>query len=625
MSKQTINTIRTHLRWYAFSFGLLFLVIAMPLALAQRNVNKKNLAAKKSLLPLLSSPGSARPVSFPNAPKLGGPLAVECAGSYRVLVVSVDCDNADNNLRAILRAEPGISAADFFDAYGGTPTLAELQQYDIALVFCNCIPQDQTTLGNNLDAYISGGGIVVALNTNWVEPYTIGGTWLTNDSPFNDGAMPTGMGATLQTCTFAPLCDGVTMLQTGHHLNATLASGATQAGTWNDATIMMAYKGRSVGITGYFGDAVDGYSGQIARIVANAGRWLSPPSCAPVVLSAVSQKTHGGAGNFDVNLFTTTQCDTGLIQNDGFETGSFSPDWIIDGTNNSPLVTNTNSHSGTYSALAGGDGTAAGACGNGTEPGGDSSFYQQFTVPAGGGTLSFWHWDCSTDSILFDWQDAYITDSNGNILQTIIHQCDNAHAWVKETVNMTPYAGQTVRIKFLVHQDGAGDLTGMYVDDVVLTHNCSPEIEDRTNSATNDYTMVANFDQTVTVNGSPQAQVISGTGCVGTGGVCNGGMVTVSGPTVTIPLTNVGNAQTIQVRLNSVNNQINVTTAMSILIGDSSDNGVVNAADVAQTKAHVGAVVGGSNFREDVNANGVINAADVAIVKAHVGTSLPPQ
>src|SRR5207249_609552 len=34
---------------------------------------------------------------------------------------------------------------------------------------------------------------------------------------------------------------------------------------------------RAVGISGYFGDGSDNYSGQIARIVANAGRWLSPP------------------------------------------------------------------------------------------------------------------------------------------------------------------------------------------------------------------------------------------------------------------------------------------------------------------------------------------------------------
>ena len=79
--------------------------------------------------------------------------------------------------------------------------------------FSNCGYADATTLGNNLDAYIAGGGIVVASNFDWFGPGTsIAGAWITNDSPFNDLAplnFPTG---TLQTCTFGPLCDGVTTL-----------------------------------------------------------------------------------------------------------------------------------------------------------------------------------------------------------------------------------------------------------------------------------------------------------------------------------------------------------------------------------------------------------------------------
>ena len=47
---------------------------------------------------------------------------------------------------------------------------------------------------------------------------------------------------------------------------------------------------------------------------------------------------------------------------------------------------------------------------------------------------------------------------------------------------MGPYAGQTVRIKFLVHQDGfnpPGDITGMYVDDVELSAPCEPSATKR--------------------------------------------------------------------------------------------------------------------------------------------------
>jgi hypothetical protein len=157
-------------------------------------------------------------------------------------------------------------------------------------------------------------------------------------------------------------------------------------------------------------------------------------------------------------------CDSGIIQNEGFETGDFTG-WVIDGHVNDPVISTAQVHSGVFSALAGNV--------SGPEPGGDSSFYQQFTVPAGGGTLSFWHWDFTTDSITFDWQDVYITDAGGTILQTIFHQCENGNTWINQLVDMAPYAGQTVRIKFLVHQDAFGDDTGMYVDDVVLFVPCA--------------------------------------------------------------------------------------------------------------------------------------------------------
>ena len=45
-------------------------------------------------------------------------------------------------------------------------------------------------------------------------------------------------------------------------------------------------------------------------------------------------------------------CDSLLIQNQGFETGSFPP-WAIDGFSNPPVVTTDNPHSGSFSALAG--------------------------------------------------------------------------------------------------------------------------------------------------------------------------------------------------------------------------------------------------------------------------------
>ena len=117
---------------------------------------------------------------------------------------------------------------------------------------------------------------------------------------------------------------------------------------------------------------------------------------------------------------------------------------------------------------------------------------------------------------------------------------------------------------------------------------------------TNDYTIIVNFNDSVTVGGNPQAELIAGSGTVGSGGTPNGGMVTVSGNTVTIPLTNVTNQQVIQVRLNGVNGA-SFIIPMGVLVGDTNGDGSVNASDIGQTKAQSGNAVTGSNFREDVN------------------------
>ena len=53
-----------------------------------------------------------------------------------------------------------------------------------------------------------------------------------------------------------------------------------------------------------------------------------------------------------------------------------------------------------------------------------------------------------------------------------LHQCGNCQSWVNQTVDLTSYVGQTIRVRFLVHQDGSGALTGIFVDDVQLTLPC---------------------------------------------------------------------------------------------------------------------------------------------------------
>jgi hypothetical protein len=216
---------------------------------------------------------------------------------------------------------------------------------------------------------------------------------------------------------------------------------------------------------------------------------------------------------------------------------------------------------------------------------------------------------------------------------TIVSNNTGGSVAYSATFNFNPGSGQHEQDIYFVHVQPPGTIPqgavsrkthgGAGTFDVDLPLTGTPGIECRSGGATNDYSVVVTFGNTVTVNGNPQAQVTLGNGCVGTGGVCTGN-VSISGNAVTIPLTNVANAQRLNVTLNGVNGAVNVTIPMSVLIGDTNANGAVNAGDVAQTKGRAGQTVNATNFRSDVNANGSLNAADAAIVKQYSGTSLPP-
>ena len=101
-------------------------------------------------------------------------------------------------------------------------------------------------------------------------------------------------------------------------------------------------------------------------------------------------------------------------------------------------------------------------------------------------------------------------------------------------------------------------LHGAIPFDINLPLTGNVGVECRSSGGSNDYQLVITFASPVAVNGSPQATVISGSATIGTGGLANGGIVSVSGPVVTVPLTNVTNAQRIEIKLTSVTDGINI-------------------------------------------------------------------
>lgn len=175
----------------------------------------------------------------------------------------------------------------------------------------------------------------------------------------------------------------------------------------------------------------------------------------------------------------------------------------------------------------------------------------------------------------------------------------------------------TLVVSRKVHGGGAGPF------DIPI----NPGIECRTGGSTGDHQVLITFPSTVTVTGTPQAEVTSGTGGVGMNGVPNGGAVSINGAVVTVPLTSVGNAQTLTITLNSVSDGVgagDVPVSMSVLLGDTSADGTVNSGDVTDTRRKSGQITAQSNFHIDMSIDGVINSADVTTVRRASGTSLSP-
>jgi hypothetical protein len=157
-------------------------------------------------------------------------------------------------------------------------------------------------------------------------------------------------------------------------------------------------------------------------------------------------------------------------------------------------------------------------------------------------------------------------------------------------------------------------LAGTFDVDLPLTGTLGVECR----STGGNHTFVFMFTNNVV---SGNAAVTSGTGTISGTPVFAGDMMTVN-------LSGVADAQQIAVTISDVMDTFGQTLPdrsvnAVILAGDTNGNRVVNAADVAETKAQQGAVIDLTNFRNDVNANGTINAADTALVKGNAGNSVP--
>jgi hypothetical protein len=466
MKKQINPNVKAHLIRSSFYVLLLLAVCVIPFAMAQRNTTKQRSGAKspaavanKAKLAAARAKTGA-PASLVGARQIAQrkpasaqsqlpydlrPMPVTAASNRVSKTPQKTSGPAGAHLLRVLPQPkaPQVVLYDQYDNADVTATLSatftDFPTFSADLADDFVVPGGETWNVDSIDAdgvYFSGAGPA----TDWnVFVYTdnagVPGTQIY--SLTNQPVIVNGTTFTVNLTPAAVLSAGTYWIE----IQANMTFGTQGEWGWTDRTVQA--------------NAGAEFRNPGGDLGCGTPDWILKTLCVPTTSPDQVYRINGTTGG---------PC-TDPILNGGFETGDFT-DWVTGGPP-TPVVSTNQAHSGTFSGFAG-DSTN-GFCGfPGVEQAGDSTFYQEFTVPAGGGTLSFWYWTCTTDSISFDWQDAYITDTSGNILLTIFHQCTDNEAWVNQTQDMAAFAGQTVRIEFLVHTDDFGDLTGMYVDDVTM-------------------------------------------------------------------------------------------------------------------------------------------------------------
>jgi hypothetical protein len=166
----------------------------------------------------------------------------------------------------------------------------------------------------------------------------------------------------------------------------------------------------------------------------------------------------------------------GLVNGD-FETGDWTG-WTHGGDYDFRIISGARKHNDNFSAALGRWDTSFHGYDPTSEPYGYEWFYQDFTVPANVTYLKFYWWMETYDTALWDWLDAYIQDTNGNTLITILSHAGkpgsdygpywSTSGWKEVKVDISAYHGQKIRIYFDQRLDGWGDQQRAYIDDVTL-------------------------------------------------------------------------------------------------------------------------------------------------------------
>ncbi len=116
-----------------------------------------------------------------------------------------------------------------------------------------------------------------------------------------------------------------------------------------------------------------------------------------------------------------------------------------------------------------------------------SSIWQEIRLPADRVSTLHWSWQLRTQEEAAvnpapneDRQQLLLLDAEGTLLEVITTTLLRQHTWTTQTYDLSPYAGQTVRLYFNAYNDGDTRVTSIWLNEVSVQACASPPRADGT-------------------------------------------------------------------------------------------------------------------------------------------------
>ena len=219
-------------------------------------------------------------------------------------------------IKGILDPFPDTAVVDFIDGTLGTPTLVQLQAYDVVVVASNYFWADRIAMGDVLAAYNDAGGNVVHMSASFDtdDGWGLAGAWVAPDH----GAILTSPSYSFDTWTLGnfnpghPIMDGVTSLTNSIVFFTDFALDALFAAEWNSLEPLAGDMAPPVGgcVVGLNAFPLDGFwVGDMPLLIHNAvvdaaqicGEGAPPPPPPPAGSVLLVKNVQPWALNLDPN------------------------------------------------------------------------------------------------------------------------------------------------------------------------------------------------------------------------------------------------------------------------------------------------------------------------------------